>query len=84
MILCVQIELHNLQTDEVALFVYEEWLSRSYGPKRTLLCEMPAIINDEEMVELTIYTVSVKTSDATGTQLSTTILNWFSGAEQKE
>ncbi|XP_057216274.1 lipoxygenase homology domain-containing protein 1-like isoform X1 [Triplophysa rosa] len=60
-----KIELHNLQTDEVALFVYEEWLSRSYGPKRTLICEMPAIINDEEMVELTIYTVSVKTSDAT-------------------
>lgn len=53
----------------MALFVYEEWLSRSYGPKRTLICEMPAIINDEEMVELTIYTVSVKTSDATGTQL---------------
>lgn len=48
--------------------MYEEWLSRSYGPKRTLICEMPAIINDEEMVELTIYTVSVKTSDATGTQ----------------
>ncbi|XP_055036930.2 lipoxygenase homology domain-containing protein 1 [Misgurnus anguillicaudatus] len=61
-----RIELHNLQTDEVSLFVYEEWLSRSYGPKRTLVCEMPAIINDEEMVEYTIYTVSVKTSDATG------------------
>ncbi|XP_016404113.1 lipoxygenase homology domain-containing protein 1-like [Sinocyclocheilus rhinocerous] len=60
-----KIELHNLQTDEVALFMYEEWLSRSYGPKRTLLCEMPAVINDEEMVELTTYTVSVKTSDVT-------------------
>ncbi|KAK9954997.1 hypothetical protein ABG768_014905 [Culter alburnus] len=60
-----KIELHNLQTDEVALFTYEEWLSRSYGPNRTLICEMPAMINDEEMVELTIYTVSVKTSDAT-------------------
>ncbi|XP_016306772.1 lipoxygenase homology domain-containing protein 1-like [Sinocyclocheilus anshuiensis] len=60
-----KIELHNLQTDEVALFMYEEWLSRSYGPKRTLLCEMPAVINDEEMVELTIYTISVKTSDVT-------------------
>ncbi|XP_016364977.1 lipoxygenase homology domain-containing protein 1-like [Sinocyclocheilus rhinocerous] len=60
-----KIELHNLQTDEVALFTYEEWLSRSYGPKRTLLCEMPAVINDEEMVELTTYTVSVKTSDVT-------------------
>ncbi|XP_067279249.1 lipoxygenase homology domain-containing protein 1-like isoform X2 [Pseudorasbora parva] len=61
-----KIELHNLQTDEVALFTYEEWLSRSYGPKRTLICEMTAVIDDEEMVELTIYTVSVKTSDATG------------------
>ncbi|XP_056301849.1 lipoxygenase homology domain-containing protein 1-like [Danio aesculapii] len=60
-----KIELHDLQTDEVATFTYEEWLSRSYGPKRTLICEMPAVINDEEMVELTIYTVSVKTSDAT-------------------
>ncbi|XP_026052473.1 lipoxygenase homology domain-containing protein 1-like [Carassius auratus] len=60
-----KIELHNLQTDEVALFMYEEWLSRSYGPKRTLLCEMPAVIDEEEMVELTTYTVSVKTSDVT-------------------
>ncbi|XP_050949579.1 lipoxygenase homology domain-containing protein 1 isoform X3 [Labeo rohita] len=60
-----KIELHNLQTDEVALFTYEEWLSRSYGPKRTLICEMPAVIDDEEMVELTTYTVSVKTSDVT-------------------
>uniref|UniRef100_A0A8C2Q311 Lipoxygenase homology domains 1a n=1 Tax=Cyprinus carpio TaxID=7962 RepID=A0A8C2Q311_CYPCA len=60
-----KMELHNLQTDEVALFTYEEWLSRSYGPKRTLICEMPAVINDEEMVELTTYIVSVKTSDVT-------------------
>ncbi|XP_042603774.1 lipoxygenase homology domain-containing protein 1-like [Cyprinus carpio] len=60
-----KIELHNLQTDEVALFMYEEWLSHSYGPKRMLLCEMPAVINDEEMVELTTYTISVKTSDVT-------------------
>ncbi|KAL1253398.1 hypothetical protein QQF64_018091 [Cirrhinus molitorella] len=60
-----KIELHNLQTDEVGLFTYEEWLSRSYGPKRTLICEMPAVIDDEEMVELTTYTVSVKTSDVT-------------------
>uniref|UniRef100_A0A8C1Q280 Lipoxygenase homology domains 1a n=1 Tax=Cyprinus carpio TaxID=7962 RepID=A0A8C1Q280_CYPCA len=60
-----KMELHNLQTDEVALFTYEEWLSRSYGPKRTLICEMPAVINEEEMVELTTYTVSVKTSDVT-------------------
>lgn len=50
----------------MALFTYEEWLSRSYGPKRTLICEMPAVIDDEEMVELTTYTVSVKTSDVTG------------------
>ena len=51
------------------MFTYEEWLSRTYGSKHTLVCEMPAVIDEEEMVELTIYTISVKTSDAAGTQL---------------
>lgn len=62
--------MHNLETDEVALFVYEDWLSRSYGPNRTLVCEMAAIIDDEEVVQLTTYTIAVKTSDLAGTQLS--------------
>ncbi|KAI5096357.1 lipoxygenase-like domain-containing protein 1, partial [Silurus meridionalis] len=61
-----KIVLHNLETDEVALFVYEDWMSRTYGTKRTLVCEMPAIINDEEVVQLTTYTISVKTSDLAG------------------
>lgn len=41
---------------------------------------MPAVIDDEEMVELTIYTVSVKTSDATGTQFLVTVYKCFEGA----
>lgn len=65
----MQIVLHNLETDEVALFVYEDWMSRTYGSKRTLICEMPAIIDDEEVVQLTTYIIAVKTSDVAGTQL---------------
>ncbi|KAL7853335.1 hypothetical protein AOLI_G00201790 [Acnodon oligacanthus] len=61
-----KIILHNLETDDEAMFTYEEWLSRTYGSKHTLVCEMPAVIDEEEMVELTIYTISVKTSDAAG------------------
>ncbi|XP_062867638.1 lipoxygenase homology domain-containing protein 1-like [Trichomycterus rosablanca] len=61
-----KIVLHNLESDEVALFVYEEWLSRTHGPNHTLVCEMPAIIDDEEVVQLTTYTVAVKTSDLGG------------------
>uniref|UniRef100_A0AAR2KCT6 PLAT domain-containing protein n=1 Tax=Pygocentrus nattereri TaxID=42514 RepID=A0AAR2KCT6_PYGNA len=61
-----KIILHNLETDDEAMFTYEEWLSRTYGSKHTLVCEMPAVIDEEEMVELTIYTISVKTSDASG------------------
>lgn len=49
--------------------MYEDWLSHTYGPKRTLVCEMPAIIDDEEVVQLTTYSIAVKTSDLTGTQL---------------
>ncbi|XP_030623777.1 lipoxygenase homology domain-containing protein 1 [Chanos chanos] len=61
-----KIILRNLQTDEEAVFSYEEWLSRSRGPKRTLVCEMAAVIDDEEMVEITTYTIQVKTSDVSG------------------
>ncbi|TSK72011.1 Lipoxygenase homology domain-containing protein 1 [Bagarius yarrelli] len=61
-----KIVLHNLETDEVALFVYEDWISRTYGSKRTLVCEMAAIIDDEEVVQLTTYSITVKTSDLAG------------------
>ncbi|KAG9266056.1 lipoxygenase homology domain-containing protein 1 [Astyanax mexicanus] len=61
-----KIILHNLESEEVAMFTYDDWLSRAFGPKHSLVCEMPAVIDDEEMVELTIYTVSVKTSDTSG------------------
>ncbi|KAK1803299.1 hypothetical protein P4O66_004083 [Electrophorus voltai] len=59
-----KVVLHNLETDEEATFTCEEWLSHTYGPARTLVCEMPAVIDEEEMVERTTYTISVKTSDA--------------------
>lgn len=49
--------------------MYEDWLSHTYGPKHTLVCEMPAIIDDEEVVQLTTYSIAVKTSDLAGTQL---------------
>uniref|UniRef100_A0A8B9LQ53 Lipoxygenase homology domains 1a n=1 Tax=Astyanax mexicanus TaxID=7994 RepID=A0A8B9LQ53_ASTMX len=61
-----KIILHNLESEEVAMFTYDDWLSRAFGPKHSLVCEMPAVIDDVEMVELTIYTVSVKTSDTSG------------------
>lgn len=49
--------------------MYEDWMSRTYGTNRTLVCEMPAIIDDEEVVQLTTYSIAVKTSDLAGTQL---------------
>uniref|UniRef100_A0A1A8N5Q6 Lipoxygenase homology domains 1a n=1 Tax=Nothobranchius pienaari TaxID=704102 RepID=A0A1A8N5Q6_9TELE len=58
--------LRNLTTEEVSVFTYEEWLSRMRGPKRTMICEMPAVVDEEVMVELTTYTVQVKTSDVSG------------------
>uniref|UniRef100_A0AAY4A0E6 PLAT domain-containing protein n=1 Tax=Denticeps clupeoides TaxID=299321 RepID=A0AAY4A0E6_9TELE len=61
-----KIMLRSVQSEEVAEFSYSEWLSRSRGSKRTLSCEMPAVIDDEEMVELTTYTIHTKTSDVTG------------------
>uniref|UniRef100_A0A3B3XW86 PLAT domain-containing protein n=1 Tax=Poecilia mexicana TaxID=48701 RepID=A0A3B3XW86_9TELE len=51
------------KTEEVYVFTYEEWLSRTRGPKRTVICEMPAVVDDEVMVELTTYIIQVKTSD---------------------
>ncbi|XP_054600445.2 lipoxygenase homology domain-containing protein 1 [Nothobranchius furzeri] len=58
--------LRNLTTEEVSVFTYEEWLSRTRGPKRTMICEMPAVVDEEVMVELTTYTIQVKTSDVSG------------------
>uniref|UniRef100_A0A3Q3AH36 Lipoxygenase homology PLAT domains 1a n=1 Tax=Kryptolebias marmoratus TaxID=37003 RepID=A0A3Q3AH36_KRYMA len=62
------LDQRNLTTEELSVFTYEEWLSRTRGPKRTMICEMPAVVNEEVMVELTTYTIQVKTSDvAAGT-----------------
>lgn len=58
--------LRNLTTNEEYTFTYEDWLSKLYGPKNNLVCEMPAIVDGEEMVEITTYTVNIKTSDILG------------------
>ena len=47
------------------MFYYGDWLSQRKG-KKTLVCEMCAVIDEEEMMEWTSYTVSVKTSDILG------------------
>ncbi|XP_056097903.1 lipoxygenase homology domain-containing protein 1 isoform X1 [Rhinichthys klamathensis goyatoka] len=57
--------MRNLTTEEVYVFTYEEWLSKTKGPKRTKVCELPAVVDDEEMVEKTTYIIQVKTSDLT-------------------
>ncbi len=61
-----QILMRHLSTEEVYVFTYEEWLSKTKGPKRTKVCELPAVVDDEEMVEKTTYTIQVKTSDLAG------------------
>ncbi|XP_070844973.1 lipoxygenase homology domain-containing protein 1 [Chaetodon trifascialis] len=58
-----QVIMRNLTTEEVSVFTYEEWLSRTRGPKRTMICEMGAVVDEEMMVELTTYIIQVKTSD---------------------
>ncbi|KAI7798290.1 putative lipoxygenase homology domain-containing protein 1-like [Triplophysa rosa] len=58
--------MRNLSTEEICVFTYENWLSKTKGPKRTKVCELPAVVDDEEMVENTTYTIQVKTSDAAG------------------
>jgi len=73
---CLQVIMRNLTTEEVSSFTYEEWLSRTRGPKRTMLCEMAAVVDEELMVELTTYTVQVKTSDSAGT--SSAPCRWLS------
>ncbi|KAI3361755.1 hypothetical protein L3Q82_002099 [Scortum barcoo] len=58
--------MRNLTTEELSVFTYEEWLSRTHGPKRTMICEMAAVVDEETMVELTTYIIQVKTSDVAG------------------
>lgn len=62
----IQVIMRNLTTEEVSVFTYEDWLSRLHGPKRTMICEMAAVVDEEMMVELTTYTIQVKTSDCAG------------------
>ncbi|XP_056875603.1 lipoxygenase homology domain-containing protein 1 [Takifugu flavidus] len=61
-----QVIMRNLSSEEVSVFTYEEWLSRTRGPKRTVICEMAAVVDEEVMVELTTYIIQVKTSDNAG------------------
>uniref|UniRef100_A0A8C6YX29 Lipoxygenase homology PLAT domains 1 n=1 Tax=Nothoprocta perdicaria TaxID=30464 RepID=A0A8C6YX29_NOTPE len=61
-----RIVLKNLTNQEVATFTYGEWLSKLKNATGSLVCEMPAIINDEQMMEDTTYTIQVKTSDVGG------------------
>lgn len=60
-----QILLKNMNSGDLTMFYYGDWLSQRKG-KKTLVCEMCAVINGEEMMEWTSYTVSVKTSDILG------------------
>lgn len=62
----MQVIMRNLTTEEVSVFTYEEWLSRTRGPKRTMICEMPAVVDEEVMVEYTTYIIQVKTGDVAG------------------
>ncbi|XP_054033763.1 lipoxygenase homology domain-containing protein 1 [Dryobates pubescens] len=61
-----RITLKNLTNQEVATFTYGEWLSKLKNDKGSLECEMPAFINDNQMMEDTTYTLQVKTSDVGG------------------
>ncbi|XP_038187072.1 lipoxygenase homology domain-containing protein 1 isoform X2 [Arvicola amphibius] len=60
-----RILLKNMNTGDLTMFYYGDWLSQRKG-KKTLVCEMCAVIDGEEMMEWTSYTVSVKTSDILG------------------
>uniref|UniRef100_A0A7N8X6X4 Lipoxygenase homology PLAT domains 1a n=1 Tax=Mastacembelus armatus TaxID=205130 RepID=A0A7N8X6X4_9TELE len=61
-----KVVLRNLTTEEVSDFTFEDWLSRTRGSKRTMICELAAMVDDEMMVELTTYIIQVKTSDNSG------------------
>ncbi|KAF6729132.1 Lipoxygenase homology domain-containing protein 1 [Oryzias melastigma] len=58
--------MRELSTEEVSVFTYEDWLSKTRGPKRLMICEMAAVVDEEVMVEITTYIVQVKTSDIAG------------------
>uniref|UniRef100_A0A8C2ZJA1 Lipoxygenase homology PLAT domains 1 n=1 Tax=Cyclopterus lumpus TaxID=8103 RepID=A0A8C2ZJA1_CYCLU len=58
-----RILMRNLNTEEMYVFTYENWLSKTKGPKRTTVCELAAVVDEEEMVERTTYIVQVQTSD---------------------
>ncbi|XP_028639050.1 lipoxygenase homology domain-containing protein 1 isoform X1 [Grammomys surdaster] len=60
-----RILLKNMNTGDLTMFYYGDWLSQKKG-KKTLVCEICAVIDGEEMMEWTSYTVSVKTSDILG------------------
>uniref|UniRef100_A0A3Q1FQV9 Lipoxygenase homology PLAT domains 1a n=1 Tax=Acanthochromis polyacanthus TaxID=80966 RepID=A0A3Q1FQV9_9TELE len=67
--------LDKLTTEEVSVFTYEDWLSKTHGPKRTMICEMAAVVDEEVMVELTTYIIQVRTSDvAAGTDANVWII----------
>ncbi|XP_078530890.1 lipoxygenase homology domain-containing protein 1 isoform X2 [Lissotriton helveticus] len=61
-----KIIMRSMVTKEETLFTYSDWLSKSRGNKKVLMCEMAAVVDEEEMVESTAYTINVKTSDVTG------------------
>nr|XP_021394578.1 lipoxygenase homology domain-containing protein 1 [Lonchura striata domestica] len=61
-----RITLKNLTNQEVATFTYGDWLSKLKNATGSLVCEMPAVVNDEQMMEDTTYTLQVKTSDIGG------------------
>ncbi|KAM4841550.1 lipoxygenase homology domain-containing protein 1 isoform 2-T2 [Thomomys bottae] len=60
-----RIMLKNMNTGDLTMFYYGDWLSQRKG-KKTLVCEMCAVIDGEEMMEWTSYTVTVKTSNILG------------------
>ena len=58
--------MRNPITEDLYTFTYENWLSKTNGPKRTQVCELAAVVDEEEMVERTTYTITVATSDVGG------------------
>ncbi|XP_011477254.1 lipoxygenase homology domain-containing protein 1-like [Oryzias latipes] len=68
-----RILIRNLTTEEEYLFTYENWLSSTKGPKRIKVCELPAVVDDEEMVEKTTYVIQVQTSDLAGAGTDTNV-----------
>ncbi|KAG8456825.1 hypothetical protein GDO86_002563 [Hymenochirus boettgeri] len=74
-----QIILKNLTTEEETTFTYGEWLSKTKGEKKTLACELAAVIDEEEMVDNTTYVIQVKTSDVSGAGTDANVFLIFFG-----